>query len=202
MARRIYIGNGSSSRRVKGIYLGISGSSRKVVKGYIGVSGSAKQFYPLYKWKRYSVNSTSTLHKTVNGMTKYYVSSSGATNRYLPAYESSLQATPSGILVLGVNWIDSLYNFDIIFSYQYTTNSQIVTDMWDMSNSVNQTYSTLYAFAPEAFGSGWSGQCDQYTYTSKTSTSIGSYLGDVYSDSRNAYPDNGVSGSYWYVYDG
>ena len=202
MAKKLYLGAGNSSRECSKLYIGESSIARKIIKGYIGVNGSARQFYPLYKWKRYSVNSTSTLDKTNYGMITYYVSSSGATNRYLPAYESSLRATPSGILVLGVSWIDALYNFDIIFSYQYSINGQTVTNMWDMSNSVNQTYSTLYAFVPQTGGRGWSGPCHQYIYTSQTLTSIGSYLEDVYSDSRNAYPDNGILGSYWYVYDG
>ena len=152
MAKKLYLGAGNSSRECSKLYIGESSIARKIIKGYIGVNGSARQFYPLYKWKRYSVNSTSTLDKTNYGMITYYVSSSGATNRYLPAYESSLRATPSGIFVLGVSWIDALYNFDIIFSYQYSINGQTVTNMWDMSNSVNQTYSTLYAFVPQTGG--------------------------------------------------
>lgn len=32
--------------------------------------------------------------------------------------------------------------------------------------------------------------------------SKGSYIDDVYSTNRNAYPDNYYSGSYWYVFDG
>ncbi|MDY2986310.1 MAG: hypothetical protein SOR77_01615 [Peptoniphilus sp.] len=35
-----------------------------------------------------------------------------------------------------------------------------------------------------------------------TGYSQGSYIGDVKSTSRNAYPDNGESGGYWYVYKG
>ena len=36
----------------------------------------------------------------------------------------------------------------------------------------------------------------EYGYT------IGSYIGTVTSTYSNAYPEDGVSGSYWYVYQG
>ena len=44
---------------------------------------------------------------------------------------------------------------------------------------------------------------DAYRINSITTTqSAGTYVGQVTSTNRNAYSDNGVTGSYWYVFVG
>ena len=45
MAKGIYLGIDSLSRKVKKMYLGIEGVARKVKKGYIGVNGIARLFF-------------------------------------------------------------------------------------------------------------------------------------------------------------
>lgn len=44
MAKGIYLGIDSLSRKVKKMYLGIEGVARKVKKGYVGVNGLARLF--------------------------------------------------------------------------------------------------------------------------------------------------------------
>ena len=46
MAKFVYIGSASASKRVRSIYLGVSSASRAVTKAYVGVGGVAKQFWP------------------------------------------------------------------------------------------------------------------------------------------------------------
>ena len=45
MAKGIYLGIDSLSRKVKKMYIGIEGVARKVKKGYIGVNRSARLFF-------------------------------------------------------------------------------------------------------------------------------------------------------------
>lgn len=45
MAKGIYLGIDSLSRKVKKMYLGIEGVARKVKKGYIGINGIARLFF-------------------------------------------------------------------------------------------------------------------------------------------------------------
>lgn len=45
MAKGIYLGIDSLSRKVKKMYLGIEGVARKVKKAYIGVNGIARLFF-------------------------------------------------------------------------------------------------------------------------------------------------------------
>lgn len=45
MAKGIYLGINSLSRKVKKMYLGIEGVARKVKKGYIGINGIARLFF-------------------------------------------------------------------------------------------------------------------------------------------------------------
>ena len=54
MAKGIYLGIDSLSRKVKKMYLGIEGVARKVKKGYVGVNGLARLFFSgKYKVVRY-----------------------------------------------------------------------------------------------------------------------------------------------------
>lgn len=54
MAKGIYLGIDSLSRKVKKMYLGIEGVARKVKKGYVGVNGIARLFFSgQYKVVRY-----------------------------------------------------------------------------------------------------------------------------------------------------
>lgn len=53
MAKGIYLGIESISRKVKKMYLGIEGVARKVKKGYVGVNGLARLFFTLGTMFRY-----------------------------------------------------------------------------------------------------------------------------------------------------
>ena len=76
---------------------------------------------------------------------------------------------------------------------------------WNYGNTI-----TEYSNKPTScyilgqMGDGVSGgrywSCTKYTIGNET-ISIGDYINDVSSSSRNMYPDNGRSGSYWYIYD-
>lgn len=67
MAKFVYIGSTSTSKRVRSIYLGVSSASRVVTKAYVGVGGVAKQFWPRtgkYSEARGSETLITTRHTT------------------------------------------------------------------------------------------------------------------------------------------
>lgn len=67
MAKGIYLGIDSLSRKVKKMYLGIEGVARKVKKGYVGVNGLARLFFTLGTMFRY-VTKITILGEAHNGV--------------------------------------------------------------------------------------------------------------------------------------
>lgn len=67
MAKGIYLGIDSLSRKVKKMYLGIEGVARKVKKGYVGVNGIARLFFTLGTMFRY-VTKITILGQTHSGV--------------------------------------------------------------------------------------------------------------------------------------
>lgn len=86
MAKGIYLGIDSLSRKVKKMYLGIEGVARKVKKGYVGVNGLARLFFsgagkPVYDGLQ-SVSTTSTFRRSEAAIasTKHHWILSGGRN--------------------------------------------------------------------------------------------------------------------------
>ena len=86
MAKGIYLGIDSLSRKVKKMYLGIEGVARKVKKGYVGVNGLARLFFsgagkPVYDGLQ-NISATSAFRRTGAALasTKHHWILSGGRN--------------------------------------------------------------------------------------------------------------------------
>lgn len=192
MAKFVYIG-ATSARRVSSLYIGISGSARRITKAYVGVSGSAKQFWPRsYKWARYSVNTETRYRETRDGTSRFYNSSGSAYPYMPPAYASYSFNDSTGAFSLtgsqvSVTFRTGRVNYDAYCQYNNRlyhlsyTNCSSISGMGQTTRTVEYYGEYMYAI--------------QYQVTSQ-----GSFIDYVYADSRNTYPDNAQSGSYWYVF--
>ena len=196
MARRIYIGTGTA-RKVKAAYIGSGNVARKIVKGYVGVGNQAKQFWPIqYVWNRYEVDS---ITKYRDGLASYtsdlYDQITGGAWPYRPVlFNSYIFNTATGEYTGSGGYWTPDYESKSVSGYLIQPNyrrghvTHIQFDqMWSSTGST--TYYLKYT--------GY-----QFNPTQYQENIQGSYIGQVKSENRSAYPDNGVSGSYWYVYQG
>lgn len=135
-----------------------------------------------YVWKKYKLNSTHTLKEGTQ-----FDSNMGT----LDGAYKSVQVNSNGIIE-GVNgvegdfaWPNNLPDFN---TYPYVHGSI--------------TYGEGYEWFHYIGNSGGWGEVEQWIplYV-ESSYSRGSYIGEVTATSRDEYPDNSYSGSYWYVYD-
>lgn len=199
MARRIYIGTGTA-RKVKTAYIGSGNVARKIVKGYVGVSNQAKQFWPnlQYIWNRYSIK-TSTIYsytrtqilRNMNALIGITSSSYGA--RHFEFDEITGLFTLSNSISIDYQDRGTWYGTD------YTYNSE--TKILSKFECENGSFNTIYGL--EISYSAANDTLSRYQASEPEITqSQGDYIDQVRSENRNAYPDNGVSGSYWYVYQG
>lgn len=211
MARKIYIGSSGSSRNVSDIYIGISGRSRKVTKGYIGINDIAKKFYGLqYMWKRYTIETVNTYEETSKRYANFrYITAAASQSGKLPTRCEF--DTSTGKFILSDLDIVEIRD-DGMTSEYYTTEVNI--EYYD-----NTGYLVGFTAIKEGAYDGpiYNIEAHRYVwpsmntesnvdiYTSSIASSMqsaGTYLADIYSENRNAYPNNGISGNYWYIYQG
>ena len=198
MARRIYIGTGTA-RKVKAAYIGSGNVARKIVKGYVGVSNQAKQFWPIqYVWNRYSIK-TSTIYsytrttvlRNMNALIGITSSSYGARN--FEFNEITGLFTLSNSISIDYQDYGTWYGTD----YTYNSETDILSKLYCDIGSFDTIYS-LYLSRSAA-----SDILQRYQASEpEISQSQGDFIDQVRSENRSAYPNNGVSGSYWYVYQG
>ena len=199
MARRIYIGTGTA-RKVKTAYIGSGNVARKIVKGYVGVGNQAKQFWPIqYVWNRYRIstviryteNQTGILY-TVPNYTAIYGSHS-AGDSY------TFNSSNGTFLINNVQEWDMSYGPRLVVYAGTVDYSSRAVNSFDASSG--RLYTVIY---PIEINLDNRGHVSLYQInTSQQSSQVqGSYIDQVRSENRSAYPDNGVSGSYWYVYQG
>lgn len=186
MSKNFYIGNGNIAREGQDIYVGIDGVARKVKSGYVGVNGKARKFWPstIYVWKRYT-----TVEK--------------------PVYTYTTSSANAGIWydANGSVFIHNLNSFD-------TTTGEWAYVRVSRPTSVGTNWfdGPLTTVIYHANGRVTSGGDDTYTVrydkiaisqdTGRTQLVQGIYIDQVFSENPSQYPQNGVSGSYWYVYQG
>lgn len=211
MARKIYIGSSGSSRNVSNIYIGVSGVARKVIKGYVGANDVAKKFYGLqYVWKRYTIEIINTYEQTTERYANFrYITAAASQSGKLPT-RCEFDASTGRFALSNLGTVE--IREDGFTSDYYTTKVNI--EYYD-----NAGYMTSFSVIKEGVYDGpiyhiearryyWPSMNTESNvdiYTSSITSSVqsaGTYLTDVYSENRNAYPDNGISGSYWYVYQG
>lgn len=230
MSKNIYIGQSDLSRRVGVLYIGVSGQARKIKKAYIGIDGKAKQFYPddvTYKWNRYNIK-TSYKWNRYNIKISYVWDQYNATNtlnytseqvdniRFMgvgdpsgTSYKLSMEDGEPKIAVTDVdsseielgesryvnNLGTTLYGYDDpryppvwpqIVVYAYDVYEDKPSDyIYKITGVMNGPYSAIDVFKMTATGE----------------IKRGSYIKEVTSSSSSTYPSDGISGSYWYVYD-
>ena len=204
-----------------------SGGSRKTTSSAYGnIGGSRKQIYPAsitytYKWNRYYIassgggvelytySSNTTLHvNDPRGI--QYSSSYVLENASFEPYDSGLPAghinrwrftitsatsktislgyTPSGYWYVS-NMSSGYIGYQGHEPIVYTSNGSF----YDVSDTEGTAeYNEVYAI-----------DVATYHYREKAAIeSAGSYIDQVSSTTRNAYPDNGSDGTYWYIYQG
>ena len=204
-----------------------SGGSRKTISSaYANISGTRKQIHPYstttvytYTWYRYSYTYQDT---TTQGINTTLTEHKGEYLHLKQSDSCPWTSTSSGYKIM---WEDDYreYAFAIISNSGTCVASPYVggngSPAWGVflsSSEANQMQksSSYYCYKPTIFyGSG--GLCVKNSYTTTiTGVSSGVYYtyskgyvkGSTYttvtSNNRNAYPDNGASGSYWYEYKG
>lgn len=177
--------------KIKGIYIGVDNKAYKIKKGYIGdENNKARLIYMsgyeydrhVYVWKKYKLNSTHALKEGTP-----FESNMGTIDSAYKSIKLNSYGYIEGVdgIEQDFSFPDNLPDFD---TYPYIQGTLVY----------GESYS-WYRY--DALGGDW-GNVQQWTplYV-ETSYSRGSYIGEVTATSRNEYPDNNYSGSYWYVYD-
>ena len=198
MARRIYIGTGTA-RKVKTVYIGSGNAARKIVKGYVGVGNQAKQFWPLqHVWNRYSIKTTTKYSYTRTEILRNMNAIIGLTTNSYGARAFEFDDATGLFTISNRISIDNRdYGTWYGTAYTYNSNSNILSVFECDIGSFDTIYDLWNTYASNG-DSLW-----QYRATeSGTTQSQGDYIDQVKSENRSAYPDNGVSGTYWYVYQG
>ena len=212
MSKKLYVSSAGVTHKTTKLRVGINNVSRNVVKGYIGVNNVAKQFWPdepIYVWNRYNADPKYMYSVTYN-MTKSYKCEWSYKTSGSFAWSASFdpntgQITLSDIQSYDYRWLTKNANMTEKTGYITTYDTK-----YDLGWSPNDVYSTG---ASEGTFSQWymigitSTNRIMPFYKPNITSSIngysqGSYIDQVASKVRNAYPDNGMSGNYWYVYAG
>ena len=208
MARAAYIGNGNS-KKVKHIYIGNSNNARKVKKGYIGdSSGKARLFFSgATRWNRY----------TITKENQYEI-----TQVPLPNAGAKIDLKDY-CYYTEVNNIVNVINQDLdVYDGRKMTLIHPITDKISLDEMKQLIvgkavldYRIMYDNGIEFHGGGLV-LCDDvrkadiyyydavyhYNYLARITNVLyyqGNFIDTVESDNPNQYPDNGISGNYWYV---
>lgn len=202
MAKRIYLGNGSA-RNVKSLYIGVNGAARRIKAGYIGSSNIARRFWPKgYIWNYYTV---SNVYRDMGWHRGFYSMYYMGTYQLASAYTFNAN---TGMYTINASSIKTYhYEYEIDDDYKYGYQLYF-TDADDTHQNpyFNEiecsagTFSFIYGIRKT--GDSYTDHVFSRHESELQDQQIGSYIGQVTSENRNAYPDNGISGSYWYVYQG
>lgn len=214
MAKKIYLGNGNSSRNCSKLYVGVGSTARKITKGYIGVGNVAKQFYPIYSWQKYTITTTK---QWVDTRDTY------RTNRIWQVdwewvrgdTDGSLSAVPlpdcyrtytidqsTGDYILSGSTVEPPYRkdatLDISGYYIYTR-----PDGHSRANFYELTEIEVdhwYATGDDNYS--WETTCNGYRMIARYQDvqTAGTFIETVFGSSESQYPANGVhTDGYWYI---
>lgn len=135
-----------------------------------------------YKWKRYNVN---TSYQTTYSNDSGWRSAGVFSDSIVEDANRTSDVT-----------FTTAHGFDIHGTEYATTSDGLGV------TCCKGTPSAVEKYEPRGEGQGWdlyTRSCDEHTTETHTK---GSYIDDVTADNRNAYPDDGIDGGYWYVYAG
>lgn len=208
MAKVVYTGVSSKARKCKALYVGVNNKARKIKKGYVGVSNKARLFYNnaiLYTWYKYNV--TTGYSFTISSSSDRITAHSAKAGYYAELVVNS-GSTFERYIVYTISRY--FYQRDADDFSQFSTSciymvAQVPSNGWiiGFGTELQATYAATsdgkYIFLPSSI-SRQSMSGSQYIGSVFTTVDIkGSYVGTVTSYNQNAYPTDGVSGSYWYV---
>lgn len=208
MAKVVYTGVSSKARKCKALYVGVNNKARKIKKGYVGVSNKARLFYNnaiLYTWYKYNVttgyrfNITSSSDRITAGSANagYYaelVINSGST------FDKSIVYTISRYFYQRYSDDFSQFSTSCIYMVaQVPSNGWIIGFGTELQASYAARSDGKYIFLPSDISRQSMSGSQYIGYVFATHDIKGSYVGTVTSYNQNAYPTDGVSGSYWYV---
>lgn len=216
MAKKLYIGASLVAHKAKQIYLGSGNVAHRIVAGYIGVSGTARKFYPSgYLWNRYSVSYTTShtpiivSEDTIDFGRNCEFGQYSLVYSYTSGYSSSsnnyLYWLERGDRIPNPREIDDLSNGTVFYALESwigmnSGNVSYIRADFGLNSRVSDWRMTEFTKLSGSYG----GTLRRRIHGSvkQSIPAIGSYIDQITSENRNAYPDNGVSGSYWYVFQG
>ena len=216
MSKKIYIGTSSLSRKCTKLYVGVNGQARTIKAGYIGYGNVAKKFYPVsYRWARYSISyntsytpiivSEDTIGFGRNCEFGQYSLIYTYTSGYNSGVNNYLYWLSRGDRYPNPDMIDDLSNGTVFYTFEHWigTNSGNVSYIradFGLNSQISNTRMVEFTKISGSYGGTLRRRI--HGSTKQQTPTMGSYVDTVQSESRNAYPDNGVSGSYWYVFQG
>ena len=213
MPRDIYLSPNGLSVRTNKLYIGINEVSRPISKVYIGVDGVSKQVWPkIYKWNRYSVKTTNeykSSYKSDGSDTRYIANEDGLLTKKFPTEMTFDSSTGKfNISEPKLFEISKDVSYPNIYYTTYCTKTRYGDNLYitGIEDTEEGEYDSIYEV--KAVYGRWDdvGTWPKYgIYTSSlvsSTESQGDFITSVTSTSRNAYPNNGKSGNYWYVFQG
>lgn len=202
MSKGLYIGVVNTSKKVSSIYVGVNNVSKKIVKGYVGVDGIAKQFWPIdpiYIWNRYSVYYP-TVYVIDNWSSVISSCTHACSSRYSPVCrtytinddgtftlsgEGTTRYNPGTFYVTSVSIMGKIISDVSGKAGTYKIGETDLYEVYLHGTSFNISYANIANFA-----------------TKQGDAQRGSLIDQVTTKASDQYPNNGVSGSYWYEYVG
>lgn len=178
----IYFGVGSTARRVKNVYLGVNGTAREVKKAYIGVGNVARLWAAIYVWKKYTVVNTTEYAQSESqyGIMEYSLTT------YITLYQQFGWRPALGVYTVSGPSISVDWRTCDSAAGRYPYYLETEKKLW----TINSGYNSNGQFRVTG---------DYRTIISTTVPTQGDYIEDVTALTESEYPDNGMSGSYWYV---
>ena len=206
MARKIYIGS-LNARRAKNLYIGTDNVARRIKSAYMGVNGQARKFWPepTYIRNRYE----GTIVEYYYGRTPDDEDGNVRSTNGTVARSFSFDST-TGLFTLHqqVSIVDGepplydAHNVMLWYADYIHANGYIV---WNTSATVETPLKTIYELSvePEDAHESCYGFIYRYVvHRSEVGPGQGTYIDQVTSSNRNQYPDNGLWGGYYYIFQG
>ena len=192
------------------LYGNIGGAQKSIASAFCNKGGSRKQIYPFkHAWQVFEVIGWTLTEKC---HTSKHLGSMNDGDMYLqiasdyifyenkssyPNYNARLSVGDTNRQVLNENDIGEGYElsgpaFFVFSSHTSSINSEIYFVQENQTVTITSIQGT---FSGE--------HCDlNYTTLSESEYIKGEYIRTIYEANATAYPDNGISGNYWYVYMG
>ena len=200
MAQGVFIGNNGKAKKIKNIFIGVNGKAQKVSKAYIGVNGIAQQFYPGYVWNRYNTITTITYK-----WNRYTIVTRLAPNGWY--YNDYCPITNDIVITI---WKDaemtreeSVYLSTSDFPCYTQNTSGIGIRKSSQKDSLKAYEGYVYCTDRDGYYDDsyreMDGNVGRAPAVYMPKEGAGTLMGSVTSTTFQ-YPNNGISGNYWYIY--